>query len=132
MTLVVDASFVVAALTDDGPDGRWADSLLDVDELAAPHLMQVEAANVIRRGEAAGSIGADTASLAHADLLALRVELFAYEHFASRVWELRHNVSAYDALYIAVAESLGADLATLDRRLSRANGPRCRFRLPPD
>lgn len=131
MTLVIDASFVVAALTDDGSAGRWADSLLDADELAAPHLMQVEAANIIRRGEMTGTIGADTAALAHADLLALRVELFSYEHFAVRVWELRHNLSAYDALYVSIAESLDSDLATLDRRLSRANGPRCGFRLPP-
>jgi len=131
VTLVVDASFVVAALTDSGPVGSWADGLLDSDDLAAPHFMQVEAANIIRRGELAGTIGADTASLAHADLLALRVELFAYEAFAPRVWELRHNLSAYDGLYVAIAESLGTDLATLDGRLSRAIGPRCGFRLPP-
>jgi predicted nucleic acid-binding protein len=132
VTLVVDASFVVAALTDSGPVGTWADGLLDSDDLAAPHLMQVEAANILRRGELAGTIGADTAALAHADLLALRVELFAYEAFASRVWELRHNVTAYDGLYVAIAESLAADLATLDRSLSEAAGPRCGFRLPPN
>lgn len=131
MTLVVDASFVVAALTDDGPTGRWADGLLDTDELAAPHLMPVEVTNIIRRGEVQGTISADTASLAHADLLALGVALFAYEPFAARVWGLRHNLSAYDGLYVAVAESLEAELATLDGRLSRASGPRCGFRLPP-
>ncbi len=131
MTLAVDASFVVAALVDSGPEGSWADALLDSDDLVAPHLMQVEAANIIRRSEGAGEIAADTASLAHADLLELRVVLFAYEPFAPRVWELRHNVSAYDALYVALAESLDADLATLDRPLSRATGPRCGFRLPP-
>lgn len=131
MTLVVDASFVVAALTDSGPEGRWADALLDADDLAAPHLMLVEVANILRRGESAGTIGADTAALAHSDLLALRVELFSYEEFAQRVWELRHNLSAYDGLYVAIAESLASDLATLDRRLARAPGPRCGFRLPP-
>ncbi|MGQ0625695.1 MAG: type II toxin-antitoxin system VapC family toxin [Sporichthyaceae bacterium] len=131
MTLVVDASFVVAALTDGGSEGTWAGAMLDSDDLAAPHLMQVEAAHVLRRGEATGTISADTAALAHADLLALRVELFAYAAFAPRVWELRHNLSAYDALYVAIAESVDADLATLDRRLARASGPRCGFRLPP-
>jgi predicted nucleic acid-binding protein len=130
--LVVDASFVVAALTDSGPDGTWADGLLDEDDLAAPHLMVVEAANILRRGEAVGTISPDTAAIAHADLLARRFELFAYEAFAPRVWELRHNLSAYDGLYVAVAESLDADLATLDRRLSRATGPRCGFRVPPE
>lgn len=132
MTLVLDASLVVAALIDNGPDGRWADALLDDGERAAPHLMPVEAANILRRLEVAGLIGADVASLAHADLQQLRIELFAYEPFATRVWELRHNLSAYDGLYVAVAESLDVDLATLDRRLSRATGPRCGFRLPPE
>jgi hypothetical protein len=84
--LVVDASFVVAALTDSGPDGTWADGLLDEDDLAAPHLMVVEAANILRRGEAVGTISPDTAAIAHADLLARRFELFAYEAFAPRVW----------------------------------------------
>jgi len=131
VTLVVDASFVVAALIDSGPVGTWADGMLDSDDLAAPHLMPVEAANIIRRGELAGTIGADTAALAHADLLTLRVALFAYEGFAPRVWELRQNLSTYDGFYVAVAESLSGDLATLDRRLSRATGPRCGFRTPP-
>ncbi|MBA3743328.1 type II toxin-antitoxin system VapC family toxin [Sporichthya sp.] len=131
MTLAVDASFVVAALVDSGPEGSWADALLDSDDLVAPHLMQVEAANIIRRTEAAGQIAADTAALAHADLLEVRVALFAYEPFAPRVWELRHHLPAYDALYVAIAETLDADLATLDRRLARATGPRCGFRLPP-
>lgn len=132
MTLVVDASFVVSALTESGAVGSWADALLDTDDLAAPHLMLVEAANILRRGESAGILGADTGALAHADLLALRVELFPYAEFARRVWELRHNLTSYDGLYVAVAESLGADLATLDGRLARASGPRCGFRLPPD
>jgi predicted nucleic acid-binding protein len=128
--LVVDASFVVAALIDSGPVGTWADGMLDSDDLATPHLMPVEAANIIRRGELAGTIGADTAALAPADLLTLRVALFAYEGFAPRVWELRQNLSTYDGSYVAVAESLSSELATLDRRLSRATGPRCGFRTP--
>jgi predicted nucleic acid-binding protein len=66
-----------------------------------------------------------------ADLLDLRVDLFLCAPFASRVWELRANVTAYDAWYVALAESLGAKLATLDTRLSRAAGPRCSFQTPP-
>ncbi len=69
--------------------------------------------------------------MAHADLLALRVELFAYEPFASRVWELRENVTAYDAWYVALAESLATTLATVDLKLSCAPGPRCSFATPP-
>jgi predicted nucleic acid-binding protein len=60
----------------------------------------------------------------------LEIELFAFEPFASRVWELRHNVTSYDALYVAAAEALDLPLATLDRPLSRANGVGCRFLMP--
>ena len=129
--LVVDAAFVVAALVDGGPEGTWADGLLDSGALAAPHLMPVEVANILRRAVASAELTADAASLAHADLLALRIELFPYAPFASRVWELRDNVTCYDAWYVALAETLDAPLATLDVRLSRATGPRCRFQLPP-
>lgn len=130
MTLVVDSGLVTAALVDSGRLGTWADHILATDDLAAPHLMPVEVANVLRRAAMAGEISADTAALAHADLLSLRVELFAYEPFAARVWELRENVTAYDAWYVALAESLGAELATLDLRLAKAPGPRCPFATP--
>lgn len=130
MTLVIDAALVVAGLVDDGPDGRWAESMLGNDDLAAPHLMPVEVANVLRRAARAREISDDIASLAHRDLLALRVELFPHEPFALRVWELRANATAYDAWYVALAEALSAPLATLDRRLARAPGVRCAFRLP--
>lgn len=130
MTLVVDSGLVVAALADSGPVGTWADHLLATDDLAAPHTMPVEAANVLRRAAMAGEISADTAALAHADLPSLTVELFAYEPFATRVWELRENVTAYDGWYVALAESLNARLATLDLRLTKATGPRCAFTTP--
>ena len=131
MTIVADASVVVAALVDSGPDGTWADELLHSDHLGAPHLMPAEVANLLRRAVLAGKISDDAASLSHADLLALRVELFPYEPFAERVWDLRTNVTAYDAWYVALAETLGAKLATLDTRLSCTTGPRCGFTIPP-
>lgn len=130
MTLVVDASTVAAALVDSGDDGTWADGLLADDQLAAPHLMPVEVANILRRAVLFDDISADSAALAHADLLDLRVELFAYEPFAPRVWELRHNLTAYDAWYVAIAEALNVPLATLDRRLASASGTRCSFTTP--
>ena len=131
MTVVVDSSVVVAALIDQGPVGVWAEVLLVSGSLAAPHVMPVEAANVLRRASMAGDISADVASLAHEDLISLRVELFPYGLCASRVWELRPNITAYDAWYVALAETLGAKLATLDARLSRAAGTRCEFAVPP-
>jgi predicted nucleic acid-binding protein len=129
--VVVDAAVLVAALVDSGPHGRWAEQVLAADSIVAPHLMPVEVANILRRSALAGEISSDTASLAHADLLALRVELFPYEPFSSRVWDLRENLTAYDAWYVALAEALDAKLATLDLRLSRATGPRCKFVVPP-
>lgn len=131
MTIVVDASAVVAALVDSRRDGEWALRLLESDDLAAPHLLPVETANILRRASLAGEISADVASLAHGDLLELRVALYPYAPFANRVWELRTNLTAYDAWYVAVAESLGAPLATLDARLRSAPGIRCSFVQAP-
>ena len=127
MTVVLDASTVVAALIDVGPDGEWAEQVLARGALMAPHLMPVEVASILRRALLAGQISADAASLAHADLVDMRVDLLPYEPFARRVWELRDNVTAYDAWYVALAEALGAPLATLDQRLLRAVGPKCKF-----
>ena len=132
MTLVVDAALVVAALVDGGPVGSWADELLGTDDLAAPHLMPAEVANILRRAALAGEISEDSASMAHADLLAMGAALFPYAPLAERAWELRHNVTAYDAWYVALAEGLDAGLATLDVRLSLAPGPRCAFVTPAE
>jgi predicted nucleic acid-binding protein len=131
VTLVIDASLVVSALVDAGDTGRWAESLLASEALSAPHLMPVEAANILRRTAARGEITRDVASMAHADLLDLRVELFPYAPFASRAWELRENVTSYDGWYVALAEFLESSVATLDRRLAQATGPRCSFKTPP-
>jgi predicted nucleic acid-binding protein len=131
VTVVVDPGFVVAALVDSGTAGTWADELLASDNLAAPHLMPMEVANILHRAGIAGDISADTASMAHAELRDLQVELFGYERFAPRAWGLRENLTAYDAWYVAVAESSSVTLATVDLRLSQAPGPRCSFATPP-
>lgn len=130
MSLVVDASVIVAALVDSGPDGDWAAHVLREQTLAAPHHMPIEAANVLRRAALAADLSPDTASLAHADLLELRIELFPYGPLAERCWQLRENITTYDAAYVALAEQLDAPLATLDTRLSRSTGPRCQFKTP--
>ncbi len=130
MTIVLDSSVVVAALIDRGPVGLWAEGLLTSGPLAAPHLMPAEVANVLRRSTLAGELSGDVASLAHDDLGSLRLELFPYGPCAPRVWELRPNITAYDAWYVALAEVLGARLATLDARLTRAAGTRCEFAVP--
>lgn len=131
MTVVVDASVVVAAIVDSGETSRWAEHILATGNLVAPHLMLAEATNALRRAELAGEISPDTACIAFRDLVDLPVGLYLFEPFANRVWELRHTATAYDAWYVALAESLGAPFVTLDTRLSRAPGPTCRFEVPP-
>lgn len=131
MTLVADASVVVAALTDSGPDGAWAEAVLLDGPLLAPHLMPVEVLSVLRRVSSAGALDPVTAAVAVGDLDRLRVELFPLAPFAERVWDLRRNVTPYDAWYVALAEAAGAPLATLDVRLAGAPGPRCAVRVPP-
>lgn len=131
MTVVVDASVVVAALTDNSRSGRWAAEIIDgPGALAAPHHMPVEVAMTLCRAQVAGALSQDVVSLAHHELLDLSVQLHEYGLAAARVWQLRHNVTPYDAWYIAVAEALDAPLATLDLRLTRASGPRCEFLTP--
>jgi len=128
---VVDASVLVAATVDDGPEGVWAERVLEWGNLVAPHLVFAEAANVLRRLERAKLLSRLEATAAHGDLVQLDVTLVSYEPFAERVWELRGNLSSYDAWYVAVAELADMPLATLDKRLTRATGPGCEFLLPP-
>ena len=130
MTLVVDASVVLAALVDQGPDGEWAREGLGPAVLAAPAHLHVEVSNVLRRTVLAGHLGRDAASLAHRDLAQLAVTTVPFEVLADRIWELHPTVTAYDAAYVALAEELDAPLWTLDRRLATASGPRCAFRTP--
>lgn len=130
--IVLDASVLVAALVDAGPLGRWAEDLIVQEPVAAPSHLLVETAAVLRRAVRAGAVDAVVADLAHRHLLGLPVELFPYAVVAGRIWELRANITPYDAAYVALAELLGSPLATLDRRLSRAPGTRCAFQLPPE
>lgn len=92
--------------------------------------MPVEVTNVIRRNEAAGKVTTATANRAFADLLVYPLVLLPYEPFARRVWELRRNVTSYDAWYVAIAEYENAELVTLDARLARASGPICTITVP--
>lgn len=130
MTVVADASVVVAALTDSGAAGRWAETVLAEGPLAACQQMPVEVTGMLRRAVRCGLLDARAAADAEADLASLPVELHPYAPLAPRAWELRKTVTSYDAWQVALAESLDAELATLDVRLAQAAGPRCRFRLP--
>jgi predicted nucleic acid-binding protein len=128
--VVCDASALVALLLDAGPDGRWATDELRYADLAAPSLIDYETANIIRRHERAARISSDQAAQAHTDLLDLPIEHWPYELLASRAWQLRHNLSSYDASYVALAELISTTLITLDRRLAAAPGLQCPVRTP--
>lgn len=130
MTAVVDASVLTAALVDNGPEGQWSEAVIGVGSLIAPELALVETANVLRRLEAGGTLSALEATSAHRDLLRLDIELFPYAPFADRVWELRNNLTSYDAWYVALSEAFAYPLATLDRKLSRSSGVNCKFLTP--
>ena len=130
MSVVVDSSVLIAALVDTGANGNWAEAILSSGSLHAPELAMVETTNILRRMELAKQVTTPEANVAHDDLMQLDVELFSFEPFADRVWELRHTVTSYDAWYVAVAEALKLPLATLDVRLSRAKGIGCKFLLP--
>jgi predicted nucleic acid-binding protein len=130
LSVVVDCSVVVAALVDTGDNGVWAEKILEQDDLYAPELLRVEAANVLRRLEQGKEITGQEANAAFEDLIELEIELHAFEPFSERVWELRHNVTSYDGWYVALAEALNLPLATLDGRLAAAEGPKCRFLTP--
>ncbi|MCY3794400.1 MAG: type II toxin-antitoxin system VapC family toxin, partial [Gammaproteobacteria bacterium] len=120
----------VAALVDDGEDGRWSEFSISRDALIAPELLLVEASNTLRRLERAGILSKFEANSAHSDLLRLDVELFPFAPFAERVWALRGNLTSYDAWYVALAERFECPLLTLDRKLSRATGPMCEILVP--
>ena len=131
MTTVVDASVLVAALVDSGLNGAWSEAQVVQGSLIGPELVLVEASNILRRMEQARQISGVEATLAHDNLLRLELDLFPFAPFAERVWELRGNVTCYDAWYVALAEAFDCPLATLDGKLSRASGPTCGIITPP-
>ena len=131
MTAVVDSSVLVAALVDTGPEGAWAESVVDGGQLTCPELALAEASNILRRLELTGDLSRLEATVAHESLMRLDLGLFPFAPFAGRIWELRMNLTCYDAWYVALAEALDRPLATLDERLGCATGPTCEIIIPP-
>jgi predicted nucleic acid-binding protein len=127
--LVVDASVLVVALADDRADGDAARGRLRGTTLAAPELVDLEVASVLRRQHRAGLIDDRRADLALTDLQALPLQRVPHLPLLRRCWELKDNLTVYDAAYVALAEALEATLLTGDRRLARAPSPRCRIEV---
>lgn len=126
IVIVVDASVVATALGDDGPEGdRVRDRLRAEHRLAAPELLDLEVVSVIRGLERARHLDGRRAGQALADLIRLPLERAPHRALLPRCWELRANLTPYDAAYVALAEALQATLLTADARLARSAGPHC-------
>lgn len=127
--IVVDASVLTVALVDDGVDGDRARSRLRGERLAAPELVDLEVLSVLRGLVRSGQVLPRRASLAIDDLRAMPIERVPHRRLLERCWELRDNITPYDAAYVALAEALEVPLVTGDARLARSTGPRCRIEV---
>lgn len=127
--LVVDASVLAPALADDGPDGDAARQRLRSESLVAPELVDLETTWVIRRQTQTGRVDLRRAGLALADLVELPLRRAAHRPLLARAWELRENLTVYDAVYVALAEAFDVVLLTADTHLANAPGPRCEIEL---
>jgi predicted nucleic acid-binding protein len=117
---VADASAVVEALSGAGASGERARELLR-RPIAAPHLLDLEVSSALRRAARRGDLDPERAGAAILGLATLpRVRRYSHLPLLPRIWELRDNISTYDASYVALAEALGIPLVTADRRLARA------------
>lgn len=128
--IVVDASAVVEAILRTSAADAVERRLFGASEtLHAPHLLDVEVAQVIRRYAALGEIDPERGRAALDDLADFPIHRYAHDLLLPRVWELRHNLTAYDAIYVALAEALNAPLVTRDRRIAGAPGHRARVEV---
>ncbi|OMH32329.1 type II toxin-antitoxin system VapC family toxin [Tersicoccus sp. Bi-70] len=122
---IVDAGVVVELLA-----GRLDPGKLGDEELACPHLIDSEVTHVLRGLVSRGALSEEQGALALEGFIELMLTRFPADWLRPRIWELRHNLSGYDATYVALAESTGASaLLTTDTRLARAPGTRCRIDL---
>jgi predicted nucleic acid-binding protein len=126
--IVLDASAAIAALLNDGLARR----LISAEAINAPHLIDTEIISSLRRQSGAGVVSAEDARRALDVWTQLGIIRYAAVPLMNRVWELRQNITAYDATYVALAEALDCPLVTADARLSRAPGIDCAVTVVPN
>lgn len=127
---MIDASILANVVGDDGVDGRRAREALRAGvDIAAPDLVDVETVAVLRKRWLAGTVDDRRFAEAVADLLQLDFERVPTIRLVRRAYELRPNLTTYDATYVALAEVFDCELLTADRRLAHASGPRCSIRV---
>jgi len=125
--IVLDASAAVQALLNDGQ----ARLLVAAESLHAPHLVDAEVLSALRRLVGAGTLTADDGARCVNAWSRIGVIRYAAGPLLERIWELRQTISAYDAMYVALAEQLGCALVTADARLSSAPALRCAVTVLP-
>jgi predicted nucleic acid-binding protein len=127
--IVVDASAILEVLLQTTAAQRVSQRIFSSNEtLCAPHLLDVEAAQVLRRYARTGVITSERGGEALHDLAHLPLHRYPHSVLLPRIWQLRHNFTAYDAAYLALAEALDATLVTRDRAL-RSSGSRARVEV---
>jgi len=129
--IVVDASVLVTALADDDEDGDLARARLRGEGLAAPEIIDLEVLSVLRRLLLAGKLPARRAEQALGDLIDLPLRRAPHRALLPRCWELRGNLTVYDASYVALADALDVPLLTGDARLAGAPGLGCTVEVLP-
>jgi len=122
--IVIDASALVELLVGGTPRAHLVAVRIRRETLHAPHLIDLEVVSVLRSLEARQVLSAPDASRATGDLVALAMSRYPHEPLVARIWQLRGNLTAYDACYVALAESLGVPLVTCDAKLAAAPGHR--------
>jgi len=120
--LVIDTSAVVAVLAGIPRDERLVTRLSDDGDLHAPHLVDIEVLHTLRRLVHHGELSEQRANDVQADWADLAVTRYPHQGLAGRIWELRHNLTAYDAAFVALSEELGVPLVTCDGAIGRAPG----------
>ncbi len=127
--LVVDTSAALTALVGRQPAAGLVERLSQDGDLHAPHLIDTEVLHALRRLTIAGEISEDRAADARTDFADLALVRYPHQPLSDRVWELRHNLTAYDATFVALAEALETPLITCDARLASAPGSRTHIEL---
>lgn len=128
--IVLDASAALALLLGSEGAEQVAARVLDpAESLHAPHLLDLEVAQVVRRYWRAGDISPARGAQVLEDLLDLPVRRYPHQPFVTRIWALRANATAYDAAYLALAEALRSPLLTRDARLATVPGIRARVEV---
>ncbi len=123
--LIVDASCLFEVVTGRPKAAAIATRLLEDSDQAAPHIVDVEVFEIVRREFLRQALDHTTAVQAVDDLRLWSGERFGHGPMLARAWELRDTIRGWDAMYVALAELLGGTLLTSDQRLARAIGPRC-------